>query len=202
MKKNKTQLTIEKVQKYILENFDGLSLKMEVLDYCYGLKEILKESKKLKNANIHFITLNTILNNLSLLEIKKFSDFKAFEKNLNNILDKRKLFGLVREDFLDSINRKIAIDLYYQANPDIENFDKCLEAYLELHKLSKNNKQLQDFKKIKENELNKLFIEGKSLINRSVYLNDLIDKIYVDYLDTNDEALRKHWGINGCSRNI
>lgn len=202
MKKNKTQLTIEKAQKYILENFDGLSLKMEVLDYCYGLKEILKESKKLKNANIHFITLNTILNNLSLLEIKKFSDFKAFENKLNNILDKRKLFGLVGKDFLDSINRKIAIDLYYQANPDVENFDKCLEAYLELHKLSKNNEQLQDFKKIKENELNKLFIEGKSLINRSVYLNDLIDKIYVDYLDTNDEALRKHWGINGCSRNI
>ena len=175
---------------------------MEVLDYCYGLKEILKESKKLKNANIHFITLNTILNNLSLLEIKKFSDFKAFEKNLNNILDKRKLFGLVREDSLDSINRKIAIDLYYQANPDVDNFDKCLKAYLELHKLSKNNEQLQDFKKIKENELNKLFIEGKALINRSVYLNDLIDKIYVDYLDTNDKALRKHWGINGCSRNI
>lgn len=193
-KKTKTQSTLDKAEKYILENFDKFHLKIDEIIFAENLNAILEECRTLKNIKILDVILEAILNNLEIEEVKKFSDFNAFENKFLKIFNNFKLKNLIREDSIGSLVREKAIKLFYVANQEVEKFDKTFESYLEICKLAKKNSQFEEFKQIKSDELSELYKNDETILLRSVYFNDLINLLYTNFLDK-DENAKKHWGI-------
>lgn len=194
-KKTKTELVLERAKEYILNSFENLNLKIDIGEFYFELENILKESRKLKKVCIASLVIQIIIENLSLDYVKKYSYYRTFENDVNKIFLKFRDKNLTRTDFLYNFFLDKVEEIFYKAHPDIKKFDNVAEAYIKMCYLSKSNSEFEEFKKIKEKELNELYQKDTSLFEKSAYLSKKIDQLYADYLFENDEAFNKHFGI-------
>ena len=191
LNKNKTNLTPEKLNKYISNKLKTKFNLSENYNTIMKKKKIIKEFSLTMKYNKHFFNNNNELNDKSNLQINNFNVFQKYDKNLyknyhNNIYNynintnfcnynmnnnyyKKLKKNFSQNNVVKEINKKIESQKNYEKN--FENFLKITKQ----HRKKKGNFLSQDkiFNLINKNYNNYNPTTNINLINNKNYINEL-----------------------------
>ena len=191
LNKNKTNLTPEKLNKYISNKLKTKFNLSENYNTIMKKKKIIKEFSLTMKYNKHFFNNNNELNDKSNLQINNFNVFQKYDKNLyknyhNNIYNynintnfcnynmNNNYYKKLKKNFSQNnvakeINKKIESQKNYEKN--FENFLKITKQ----HRKKKGNFLSQDkiFNLINKNYNNYNPTTNINLINNKNYINEL-----------------------------
>ena len=191
LNKNKTNLTPEKLNKYISNKLKTKFNLSENYNTLMKKKKIIKEFSLTMKYNKHFFNNNNELNDKSNLQINNFNVFQKYDKNLyknyhNNIYNynintnfcnyniNNNYYKKLKKNFshnnvVKEINKKIESQKNYEKN--FENFLKITKQ----HRKKKGKFLSQDkiFNLINKNYNNYNPTTNINLINNKNYINEL-----------------------------
>ena len=191
LNKNKTNLTPEKLNKYISNKLKTKFNLSENYNTIMKKKKIIKEFSLTMKYNKHFFNNNNELNDKSNLQINNFNVFQKYDKNLyknyhNNIYNynintnfcnynininyyKKLKKNFSQNNVVKEINKKIESQKNYEKN--FENFLKITKQ----HRKKKGKFLSQDkiFNLINKNYNNYNPTTNINLINNKNYINEL-----------------------------
>ena len=124
-KKSKGELTVEKLDNYILENFR----KIPHLELNKGINNILSEYRNFKGINPAKVLIFTLFRYKKIDFFKTFNTVNEIEKYFQNILTNYCIQAQIAviqlpNEIIASIKK-----YYYQLNPDIKKFDELMRFY-------------------------------------------------------------------------
>ena len=191
LNKNKTNLTPEKLNKYISNKLKTKFNLSENYNTLMKKKKIIKEFSLTMKYNKHFFNNNNELNDKSNLQINNFNIFQKYEKklyknnhnniynynintnfsnyNMNNNYYKKLKKNFSQNNIVKEINKKIESQKNYEKN--FENFLKITKQ----HRKKKGKFLSQDkiFNLINKNYNNYNPTTNINLINNKNYINEL-----------------------------
>ena len=170
-KKSKGILIVEKLDKYILENFKKISH----LELNQGISNILKEYRKFKGINPAIIMILTIFRYKDIEFFKKFKTTIEIEKYFQNILTNYCITAQIAVVQLPAeIIEKIR-EYYYKVNPEVEKFDKMLIFY-HRNKYLADDEDIKTLLDLKEQQIKRTIEENNNIINKSVFIREFLKK--------------------------
>lgn len=171
VKKSKGILTVEKLDKYILENFKKISH----LELNQGISNILNEYRNFKGINPALIMILTIFRYKDLEFFKNFKTTIEIEKYFQNILTNYCIEAQIAVVQLPAeIIEKIR-KYYYKVNSEVEKFDKMLIFY-HRNKYLSDDEDIKVLLALKERQIKKIIEENNDIVNKSVFIRELLKK--------------------------
>lgn len=168
-KKSKGELILEKIDNYILENFNKISN----FELKNGIINIKKEYRNFKNIDPSLIFIFTIFRYKDLEFFKKFKTVKEMEQYFQKIITN---FCIEAQMPVIQVPNEILEELekiYYKLNPDVEYFDNQLRFY---HKNKNiNDEDVQELIVLKEKKIKELL--SVEMINKSIFFKKIIKNI-------------------------
>lgn len=170
-KKNKGQLIVEELDKYILENFN----KVPVQILFREVKKILKKYPRFKRkTEPEIITIFTLHRYKDIDFYKKYETVEDivgyYDKILTEFCYKCCRTRLqVPNEMIEQIEKK-----FYLANPDIRKLDNDL-IFISRNYCIKDE-DVQELVEIKSKKLKKIIEENPNILNRSIFITEWLTK--------------------------
>lgn len=177
-KKNKKQLALEELRKFVKESFRNFDFLVTPENFSLKFKAIKKQSRHLKFYSDEEIIFSEILENLDKNFLNETQYFQTILKRMDYIFHKIKdTTYIFKSDFIGSSVIEKAKNLYYSYNEDVKKFDDIFRAYLSLYALSKKNQELIEYREEKGKQLEEMYGRDNMLIHKSIVVFEKIEKI-------------------------
>lgn len=170
IKKNKSQLIIEELDKYILKNFN----KVPITIVYEEVKAILNKSTKLRKLQPEIITIFTLHRYKNINFYEKYETVEDIVRYYDKILTefcykcgRSKL--QVPNEMIEQIK-----DKFYLVNPDVKKLDNDL-IFINRNYCIKDE-DVQELIEIKSKRISKLLRENSEILNRSIFLTEWLTK--------------------------
>lgn len=169
-KKNKGQLIVEELDKFILENFNRVPI-TTVYD---EVKILLNKSPKLRKQQPEIITIFTLHRYKDIDFYKKYETAEDIVRYYDKILTefcykcgRSKL--QVPNEMIEQIK-----DKFYLINPDVRKLDNDL-IFISRNYCIKDE-DVQELVEIKSKKLKKIIEENPNILNRSIFITEWLTK--------------------------
>lgn len=169
-KKSKGELTVEKLDNYILENFR----KIPHLELNKGINNILSEYRNFKGINPAKVLIFTLFRYKKIDFFKTFNTVNEIEKYFQNILTNYCIQAQIAviqlpNEIIASIKK-----YYYQLNPDIKKFDELMRFYFKNG--ATEDEDIQQLIQLKKEKIDKIVNDDPKILKKSIYFNEIIRK--------------------------
>lgn len=173
-KKSKAELTVDKLDSYILENFR----KIPDLELHKGIKSILSEYRNFKRINPALVLILTLFRYKKIDFFKKFVTVDRIERYFQNILTNyciKSQISVVQipEELKEKIKK-----YYYEINTDVEKFDKLLIFYS--RNVYIDDEDVQTLLEVKIKKIKETIEEDPGILNRSIVIKNFLEKSLIE----------------------
>lgn len=172
-KKSKAELTVEKLDNYILENFR----KIPHLELHNGIKVILSEYRNFKGINPALILILTIFRYKKIDFFKTFNTVGEIEKYFQGILTNYCIKAQISVVQIPNEMKEKIKEYYYKNNPEVKKFDDLILFYLKNEFI--DDEDVQEILKIKKAKIQEMIERNIEIMNKSILIRNTLNKVEI-----------------------
>lgn len=172
-KKSKAELTVEKLDGYILGNFR----KIPHFELHNGIKSILSEYRNFKGINPALILILTIFRYKKIDFFKTFNTVDEIEKYFQGILTNYCIKTQISVAQIPNEMKEKIKEYYYKNNPEVKKFDDLLLFYLKNE--FTDDEDVREILKIKKDEIQEMIEQNIEILNKSILIRGTLNKVEI-----------------------